>query len=94
MSMTIHDFLIMVENNLRHDFSDQVEIKFKEDNNGNYFHFKMDDYNICLPAREFYSDYIMDGNDFNEYLAQSVAKRIENTVAKIYIKRLFKENGY
>ena len=54
----------------------------------------MDDYNICLPAREFYSDYIMDGNDFNEYLAQSVAKRIENTVAKIYIKRLFKENGY
>ena len=93
--MNKHDFLITILNNLLNDFSDWVRIELRENyGEESCFIFRMDNYNICIFERDFLSDHLKNGLKFNEYLSKHISKQIENTVAKLYVKRLFKEYDY
>lgn len=98
--MTKPEYLNAILNNLLNDFSDWVKIELREDYSGeDCFIFRMDNYNICIFEREFLFDYEVFGNiklmcletEFNEDSAKRVSRRIEDTVAKLYVKNLFKE---
>lgn len=101
--MTKPEYLRAILNNLLNDFSDWVKIELREDyGGGDYFIFRMDNYNICISEREFLFDCAMRGNvklmcletEFNEDSAKRASKRIEDIVAKLYVKNLFKGYGY
>lgn len=98
--MTKTEYLRAILSNLLNDFSDWVEIELRENYGGeDCLIFRMDNYNICISEREFLFDYAMYGNvklmcleiEFNEDSAKRVSRRIEDTVAKLYVKNLFKE---
>ena len=101
--MEKHEYLTAILNNLLNDFSDWVKIELRENYCGeDCFIFRMDNYNICISEREFLFDYTMRGNvklmcldiEFSEESAKRASKRIEDVVAKLYVKNLFKEYGY
>ena len=98
--MTKHEYLNIILNNLLNDFSSWVKIELRENYGGeDCFIFRMDNFNICISEREFLFDYTMRSNikfmslevEFNEDSARRASKRIEDTVAKLYVKNLFKE---
>ena len=100
--MTKHEYLLTILNNLNKDFSDWVKIELRE----NYleedcFYFKMDNLNICISEKDFLFDSAFLGGvkvyateKFTLESAQKATKRVEDIVAKLYVKRLFKEYGY
>ena len=100
--MTKHEYLLTILNNLNKDFSDWVKIELRE----NYleedcFYFKMDNLNICISEKDFLFDGVcLDGvrvyatEEFALESVQKATKRVEDIVARLYVKRLFKEYGY
>lgn len=100
--MTKHEYLLTILNNLNKDFSDWVKIELRE----NYleedcFYFKMDNFNICISEKDFLFDGVYLGGvrvyateEFTLESVQKATKRVEDIVARLYVKRLFKEYGY
>ena len=100
--MNKHEYLNAILNNLLNDFSDWIKIELRE----NYleedcFYFRMDNFNICVSEKDFLFDSAFLGGvkvyateKFTLESAQKATKRIEDIVAKLYVKRLFKEYGY